>query len=126
VSLEADFNRLDRQGRLILSGMAAHNATDFTSLRGASVTLSDGEEEVVGRIVRDPSLGWVAQVDWATQRERSASSDPRTIDPATLAGSPHASWAVRARNLLRTVPTGAPLGSGVTGSSTLTVVSTLA
>jgi len=65
----ADFNRMDGNGRLRLSGIVAHAQTDFAKLAAYPALLFvDGEEEVRGHLVYEPESGqWLGQVDWDTQ-----------------------------------------------------------
>ena len=68
--VNADFNRLDRTGRLRLSGMVMHEGTNFSELAAApNVIFRDGDEAVSGRVVWDQEQqSWMGEADWRTQR----------------------------------------------------------
>jgi hypothetical protein len=69
ITLQADFNHLDTQGRLRLGDLHMHQRTPFAELaaRQEGIIFLDGEDVVRGGLVHDVELGWVGQVDWATQ-----------------------------------------------------------
>lgn len=69
ITLKADFNHLDPQGRLRLGDLRMHARTPFQDLavRDHGVVFVDGADMVRGRLLHDPDLGWVGEVDWSTQ-----------------------------------------------------------
>lgn len=69
ITLEADFNHLDSQGRLCLEDLRMHERTPFSEIaaRYEQIVFVDGEDMVRGDLVHDPELGWVGNADWATQ-----------------------------------------------------------
>jgi hypothetical protein len=69
ITLEADFNHVDAHGRLRLDDPRMHERTPFARLaaRREEIVFVDGEDMVRGKLVRDPKLGWVGKIDWATQ-----------------------------------------------------------
>lgn len=69
ITLEADFNHLDPQGRLRLEGLAMHRGTPFDEIaeKHRRIVFVDGEDIVEGELVHDPQLGWVGAADWNTQ-----------------------------------------------------------
>ena len=69
ITIEADFNHLDGQGRLILSDLMIHQHTpfDLIAASGKRILFVQGEDIVFGLVVNDPVRGWVGDVDWDTQ-----------------------------------------------------------
>ncbi len=69
ITIKADFNHLDGQGRLILSDLVIHGQTPFEALAasGKRILFIQGEDVVFGRLVHDPNSGWCGQADWDTQ-----------------------------------------------------------
>ncbi len=59
ITIEADFNHLDGQGRLILSDLVIHGQTPFEVLAasGKRILFIQGEDVVFGRLAQDPTLG---------------------------------------------------------------------
>jgi hypothetical protein len=70
IIIQADFNHLDATARLRLTDLAMHRDTPFDAIaaRGTMVLFVDGEDVVYGRLVPDPGVGWVGEVDWSTQQ----------------------------------------------------------
>jgi hypothetical protein len=69
ITLQADFNHLDAQGRLRLGDLRMHQQTPFAEIaaKHESILFIDGEDVVRGELVHDPREGWIAIVDWSTQ-----------------------------------------------------------
>jgi hypothetical protein len=69
ITLQADFNHLDPQGRLRLDDLRMHQRTPFADIAAThkSIIFVDGEDMVRGELVHDPDLGWIGKVDWSTQ-----------------------------------------------------------
>ncbi len=69
ITIKADFNHLDGQGRLILSDLVIHGQTPFEVLAasGKRILFIQGEDVVFGRLAQDPNSGWCGQADWDTQ-----------------------------------------------------------
>ncbi len=69
ITLKADFNHIDAQGRLRLEDLRMHRQTPFAKLaaRHEDIVFVDGEDMVRGGLVYDHDLGWIGEVDWATQ-----------------------------------------------------------
>lgn len=69
IAIEADFNRLDGQGRLLLADLVIHEGTPFAEIAVAAdrILFVDGGEFVEGRVVADKDRGWVGEADWDTQ-----------------------------------------------------------
>ncbi len=69
ITIEADFNHLDGQGRLILSDLVIHQHTPFELIAasGKRILFVQGEDIVFGRVVNDPDRGWIGEIDWNTQ-----------------------------------------------------------
>lgn len=69
ITLKADFNHLDAQGRLRLGDLRMHEQTPFAEIaaKHEEVIFVDGEDMVRGELVHDPQLGWIGDVDWSTQ-----------------------------------------------------------
>jgi hypothetical protein len=69
ITLKADFNHRDPQGRLRLEDLRMHAATPFAELaaKDTQIIFVDGEDLVRGKLIRDPVLGRIGNVDWATQ-----------------------------------------------------------
>jgi hypothetical protein len=88
--LRADFNRLDQHGHLRLTGLATHGSSPFSLLAQLdAIEFYQGGEQVRGHLIREPEVGWVGVVDWASLEEIS---DPLAIGetrPAPLA------WIIR-------------------------------
>ena len=69
ITLQADFNHLDPQGRLRLGELRMHQQTPFAQIaaKNESILFVDGEDVVRGELVHDPREWWIANVDWSTQ-----------------------------------------------------------
>ena len=69
ITLQADFNHMDAQGRLRLGDLRMHQQTPFAAIAPTHEPISfiDGEHMVRGELIDDPGLGWLAKVDWSTQ-----------------------------------------------------------
>ncbi|MFN2445588.1 MAG: hypothetical protein ABR606_08410 [Vicinamibacterales bacterium] len=69
ITLQADFNHMDAQGRLRLDGLRMHQRTPFVEIAAKHETIIfvDGDDMVRGELIQDPDLGWIGKVDWATQ-----------------------------------------------------------
>jgi hypothetical protein len=69
ITLQADFNHLDAQGRLRLGDLRMHQQTPFAQIaaKNESILFVDGEDVVRGELIQDPQEGWIAKVDWSTQ-----------------------------------------------------------
>ena len=69
ITLQADFNHLDAEGRLRLDDLRMHRQTPFAEIaaKHEAIIFVDGEDMVRGELIRDPKLGWIAKVDWSTQ-----------------------------------------------------------
>ena len=69
ITLKADFNHVDAQGRLRLEDLRMHERTPFAKIaaRHEEIVFVDGEDMVRGKLAHDPELGWIGKVDWATQ-----------------------------------------------------------
>ena len=69
ITLQADFNHMDPQGRLRLEDLRMHGRTPFAEIaaKDEPIIFVDGEDTVSGELVHDPQLGWVSKVDWSTQ-----------------------------------------------------------
>ena len=69
ITLKADFNHVDTQGRLRLEDLRMHEHTSFAEIAAKRQPLIfvDGEDMVRGELVHDPQLGWMGKVDWSTQ-----------------------------------------------------------
>jgi hypothetical protein len=69
ITLKADFNHRDAQGRLRLEDLRMHATTPFADIaaRHKQIIFLDGEDLVRGELAHDPRLGWVGQADWSTQ-----------------------------------------------------------
>jgi hypothetical protein len=69
IAIEADFNHLDGQGRLLLADLRVHETTPFAEIARSSerIVFVDSVEVVDGRIVEDAECGWIGEVDWGTQ-----------------------------------------------------------
>ena len=69
ITIRADFNHLDRGGRLVLSDLVIHEQTPFDAIAssGKPILLVQGEDIVQGRLVKDPVRGWCGEADWDTQ-----------------------------------------------------------
>jgi hypothetical protein len=70
IVIQADFNHRDAQGRLRLADLAMHHATPFEDIaaRGGPILFVDGEDAVHGVLASEPGIGWIGEVDWATQQ----------------------------------------------------------
>ena len=68
ITLRADFNHVDPQGRLRLD-LRMHERTPFAEIaaRHEPIIFVDGEDVVRGELIHDPQAGWIAKVDWSTQ-----------------------------------------------------------
>lgn len=68
IAIEADFNHLDGQGRLLLGDLAVHAQTPFRDIAESAerILFVDGDEFVEGRVLEDPTRGWVGDADWDT------------------------------------------------------------
>lgn len=69
ITLQADFNHLDAQGRLRLGDLRMHEQTPFAQIaaKNESILFVDGEDVVRGELLFDSREGWIATVDWSTQ-----------------------------------------------------------
>jgi hypothetical protein len=69
ITLQADFNHIDAQGRLRLDDLRMHSETPFAeiSAKHASIIFVDGDDMVRGELMHDPEMGWLGKVDWSTQ-----------------------------------------------------------
>jgi len=69
ITLKADFNHLDPQGRLRLEDLRMHEQTPFAEIaaKHEPIIFVDGEDMVRGELAHDPQLGWIGNVDWSTQ-----------------------------------------------------------
>ena len=69
ITLKADFNHRDAQGRLRLEDLRMHENTPFADIaaKNRQIIFVDGEDLVWGDLVHDARLGWVGNADWATQ-----------------------------------------------------------
>lgn len=69
ITLQADFNHMDSQGRLRLDDLRMHSETPFAEIaaKHASVIFVDGDDMVRGELMHDPEMGWLGKVDWSTQ-----------------------------------------------------------
>jgi hypothetical protein len=69
ITLQADFNHMDAQGRLRLDDLRMHSETPFAEIaaKHASIIFVDGDDMVRGELMLDPELGWLGKVDWSTQ-----------------------------------------------------------
>ena len=69
ITLQADFNHLDAQGRLRLGDRRMPQQTPFAQIaaKNQPILFIDGEDVVRGELVQDPQEGWIAKVDWSTQ-----------------------------------------------------------
>jgi hypothetical protein len=69
ITLQADFNHMDPQGRLRLGDLRMHQQTPFAEIavKQEPIIFVDGEDMVRGELVHDPQVGWVGKVDWSTQ-----------------------------------------------------------
>jgi len=68
ITIEADFNDRDEQGRLRLSRLAMHRETPFAQIakRHPRVIFLDGEDVVEGTLMRTQGDGWLGDADWQT------------------------------------------------------------
>lgn len=59
ITLQADFNHMDPQGRLRLGDLRMHQQTPFaeTAMKQEPIIFVDGEDMVRGELVHDPQLG---------------------------------------------------------------------
>ena len=69
ITLQADFNHMDAEGRLRLEDLRMHRQTPFAEIAAKREPLSfvDGEDMVRGELVHDAKLGWIGTADWSTQ-----------------------------------------------------------
>lgn len=69
ITLQADFNHLDPQGRLRLGDLRMHERTPFAQIaaKNEPILFVDGEDVVRGELIHDQQEGWIATVDWSTQ-----------------------------------------------------------
>jgi len=69
ITLQADFNHMDPQGRLRLDDLRMHQQTPFAEIaaKNEPIIFVDGEDVVRGELVHDPQPGWIGKVDWSTQ-----------------------------------------------------------
>jgi len=60
IAIEADFNHLDGEGRLLLADLVVQATTPFAEIARSSerIVFVDGGELVEGRIVEDKERGW--------------------------------------------------------------------
>lgn len=85
IAIEADFNRLDGQGHLLLADLVIHENTPFGEIAQSDerVLFVDSGEFVEGRIVEDQKRGWVGDADWHTQDTlRAYPADRPVLMPA--------------------------------------------
>jgi hypothetical protein len=70
ITLKADFNHLDPQGRLRLEDLRMHKQTPFAEIaaKHEPIIFVDGEDMVRGELAHDPQLGWIGNVDWSKGR----------------------------------------------------------
>lgn len=68
ITIEADFNDRDEQGRLRLSPLAMHRDTPFAEIarRHSRVIFVDGEDVVEGKLIRTQRHVWLGDADWQT------------------------------------------------------------
>lgn len=69
ITLKADFNHMDPQGRLRLDDLRMHEQTPFAEIAAKceQIVFVDGEDVVRGELAHDPQFGWIGKVDWSTQ-----------------------------------------------------------
>ena len=69
ITLQADFNHMDADGRLRLDDLRMHRQTPFAEIaaKHESIIFLDGEDMVRGELAHDADLGWIGNVDWSTQ-----------------------------------------------------------
>ncbi len=69
ITLKADFNHLDAQGRLRLEDLRMHAHTPFAEIaeKRKEVIFVDGGDVVRGELIHDARLGWIGNADWTTQ-----------------------------------------------------------
>ena len=69
ITLRADFNHRDAQGRLRLDDLRMHGQTSFAQIaaKNEPILFVDGEDMVRGELIHDPQAGWIAKVDWSMQ-----------------------------------------------------------
>jgi len=68
ITIDADFNDRDEQGRLRLSRLTMHRETPFAQIakRHPRVIFVDGEDVVEGTLMRTQRHGWLGDADWQT------------------------------------------------------------
>lgn len=69
ITLQADFNHMDAQGRLRLGDLHMHRQRPFAEIaaKHEPIIFIDGEDVVRGELIHDSELGWIGTVDWSTQ-----------------------------------------------------------
>ena len=69
ITLQADFNHMDADGRLRLGDLRMHQHTPFAVIaaKHQAIIFVDGDDMVRGELILDPQHGWIGQVDWSTQ-----------------------------------------------------------
>lgn len=69
VAIEADFNHLDGQRRLLLADLLIQKTTPFAEIAasGDGILFVDSGEFVEGTIDADEEHRWVGVADWDTQ-----------------------------------------------------------
>jgi len=69
ITLQADFDHMDPQGRLRLDDLRMHRQTPFAEFaaKQGQIIFVDAEDMVRGELVHDPELGWIGKVDWSTR-----------------------------------------------------------
>ena len=77
ITIEADFNHRDEQGRLLLGDLTMHRSTPFASMaeKAREVTFIDGEDAVTGSLEWMPREDGLAQ--WTGRPSRWSKADPR-------------------------------------------------
>lgn len=68
ITIEADFNNRDSEGRLRLSPLTMHRETPFAEIakRHPRVIFVHGEDVVEGNLVHKQGQGWLGDADWQT------------------------------------------------------------
>ena len=68
IALQADFNHIDAAGRLRLGDLRMHLHTPFAEIAAKHETIIfvAGDDMVRGKLIHDPELGWIGNVDWST------------------------------------------------------------
>jgi hypothetical protein len=68
ITIDADFNNRDADGRLRLSRLAMHRATPFEEIakRQVPILFVDGDDVVEGTLIHSDQDGWLGEADWST------------------------------------------------------------